>query len=75
MQASASVIEAPTRSVIEVYRPGDDEPFMGGRQVEYFRRKLLAWKDELLRESRETVALLQHVTAPLNCAPAIASAS
>ncbi len=62
MQAFASVIEAPTRPVPEVYRPSDDEPFMNPRQVEYFRRKLLAWKDDLLRESRETVVLLQSVT-------------
>ena len=62
MQAFASVIEAPTLAVPEVYRPSDDEPFMNPRQVEYFRRKLLTWKDDLLRESRETVILLQAVT-------------
>ncbi|MFZ4531947.1 MAG: RNA polymerase-binding protein DksA [Alsobacter sp.] len=42
------------------YRPGDDEPFMNERQREYFRRKLLAWKDDILRESRETLAALQN---------------
>ena len=62
MQAFASVIEAPTRLGPEVYRPADDEPFMNPRQVEYFRRKLLSWKEDLLRESRETVVLLQSVT-------------
>jgi len=35
---------------------------MSERQLEYFRKKLLAWKDEILRESRETVALLQKET-------------
>jgi DnaK suppressor protein len=44
------------------YRPKDDEPFMNERQLEYFRRKLQAWKDEILRESRETVAHLQAET-------------
>jgi DnaK suppressor protein len=44
------------------YRPRDDEPFMNERQLEYFRRKLQAWKDEILRESRETVAHLQAET-------------
>ena len=44
----------------KVYRPSDDEPFMNERQREYFRRKLLAWKDEILRESRETLAALQN---------------
>lgn len=44
------------------YRPSADEPFMNERQLEYFRRKLLAWKEEILRESRETVAVLQTET-------------
>lgn len=44
------------------YRPREDEPFMNERQLEYFRRKLLTWKDEILRESRETVAHLQAET-------------
>ncbi|NBU26644.1 MAG: RNA polymerase-binding protein DksA [Caulobacteraceae bacterium] len=44
------------------YRPSEDEPFMSERQLEYFRKKLLAWKDEILRESRETVAVLQKET-------------
>jgi DnaK suppressor protein len=37
----------------------DDEPFMNERQVEYFRLKLLAWKDEILKESKETIGHLQ----------------
>ncbi len=41
------------------YRPGGDEPFMGRRQTAYFRRKLLAWKDSILIEARETLAQLQ----------------
>ena len=41
------------------YRPSEDEPFMNDRQRDYFRRKLLHWKDEILRESRETLAALQ----------------
>jgi DnaK suppressor protein len=49
-------------SVAEVieYRPTDDEPFMNPRQREYFRGKLLAWKDDILRESRETLENLQE---------------
>jgi DnaK suppressor protein len=43
----------------ENYRPSEGEPFMNERQREYFRRKLLAWKDELLKESRETLVILQ----------------
>jgi len=41
------------------YKPSDDDPFMNERQREYFRRKLLQWKDEILRESRETLNALQ----------------
>jgi DnaK suppressor protein len=41
------------------YRPSDDEPFMNERQKDYFRRKLMDWKEGILRESRETLAALQ----------------
>ena len=44
------------------YRPSDDEPFMNERQLEYFRQKLLDWKEDILRESRETVTHLQKET-------------
>jgi DnaK suppressor protein len=42
------------------YRPSADEPFMNPRQREYFRQKLERWKDEILRESRETLENLQE---------------
>tara|TARA_A100001037_G_C15144143_1_gene635401 strand:+ start:1644 stop:2060 length:417 start_codon:yes stop_codon:yes gene_type:complete len=42
------------------YKPSDDEPFMNARQREYFRRKLLSWKDELVRESTQTLQHLQE---------------
>src|SRR3954465_13985343 len=42
------------------YRPHDKEDFMNPMQQEYFRQKLLAWKDELLRESGETLNHLQE---------------
>jgi DnaK suppressor protein len=37
------------------YRPSDDEPFMNERQREYFRRRLIQWKEEIIRESKETL--------------------
>ena len=46
----------------EDYTPAEDEPFMNDRQVEYFRRKLIAWKNDLLIESRETIEGLQDGT-------------
>ncbi|KKB10549.1 molecular chaperone DnaK [Devosia geojensis] len=42
------------------YRPTEDEPFMNPRQREYFRKKLETWKEEILRESRETLENLQE---------------
>jgi DnaK suppressor protein len=41
------------------YRPAEDEPFMNERQMEYFRRKLVVWKQELMDQSAETVEALQ----------------
>jgi DnaK suppressor protein len=45
-----------------LYRPTEDEPFMNDRQLKYFRQKLLAWKAEICRESRETLSHLQTET-------------
>lgn len=42
------------------YRPSEDEAFMGEKQREYFRRKLLQWRSDLLRESGETLMHLQE---------------
>jgi DnaK suppressor protein len=44
------------------YRPADDEPFMNDLQVEYFRRKLNNWKDELQAGTRDTIEALQDGT-------------
>ncbi len=42
------------------YRPDDSEVFMSAKQLEYFRNKLLAWKDAILRESADTLVTLQN---------------
>lgn len=47
------------------YRPSDDEPFMNDRQLAYFRKKLEDWKEDLLRESRDTLQNLQDETLNL----------
>ena len=44
------------------YTPAEDEPFMNERQVEYFRRKLLDWKNDLMSDSKETIEGLQDGT-------------
>ena len=46
----------------EDYKPAEDEPFMNERQLEYFRRKLLAWKAEILDDSKSTIEHLQDGT-------------
>ncbi|HAD25292.1 MAG TPA: RNA polymerase-binding protein DksA [Alphaproteobacteria bacterium] len=45
------------------YRPSESEPFMNARQKEYFRRKLLNWKNEILQENKETLKHLQSDTS------------
>ena len=42
------------------YRPTDKEPFMNERQREYFRGKLLAWREDILKEAKETLQHLQE---------------
>jgi DnaK suppressor protein len=42
------------------YRPSANEEFMNNEQLAYFRSKLLGWKDEILKESRETMAALAN---------------
>jgi DnaK suppressor protein len=43
----------------KTYRPTEKEPFMNERQREYFRGKLLTWKEDILREARATLVQLQ----------------
>ena len=42
------------------YKPSAHEEYMGPLQLEYFRRKLVDWKNELLGESEETLQQLQE---------------
>lgn len=48
-----------TTTMEDGYKPSEDEAFMNERQRDYFRRKLLSWKEEILRESRDTLTALQ----------------
>ena len=72
------------------YRPSEDEEFMNERQLEYFKQKLINWKEDILRESGETLKHLQtrrkiiptlptgprrRPIALLNCAPVTGNAS
>jgi len=42
------------------YLPSEDEKYMSPKQLEYFRQKLLAWRDDLLKESQETINNLKE---------------
>jgi DnaK suppressor protein len=42
------------------YRPSEDEPYMNETQREYFRRKLMSWREEILRGSNETLRQLKE---------------
>src|ERR1700739_4984434 len=44
---------------VKSYRPTDKELFMNERQRDYFRQKLLAWKEDILKEAKETLQHLQ----------------
>ncbi|MDE0760433.1 MAG: RNA polymerase-binding protein DksA [Planktomarina sp.] len=44
------------------YHPSDDETFMNEKQVEYFRKKLLLWKGDLMSDSKDTIESLQDST-------------
>jgi DnaK suppressor protein len=47
----------------EGYRPSENEPFMNERQKVYFRNKLVAWKEEIIRQNRETLHILHEDSA------------
>ena len=47
------------------YNPSADEPFMNEQQLEFFRNKLEAWKDDILAGSKSTINNLQTGTSSL----------
>lgn len=42
------------------YKPSENEPFMNERQRKYFHCKLVNWREEILRSTRETLHHLQN---------------
>ncbi|MBY0354899.1 MAG: RNA polymerase-binding protein DksA [Rickettsiales bacterium] len=42
------------------YKPTDKDEYMNAKQLEYFRQKLVAWRDELMQDSRETIENLKE---------------
>jgi DnaK suppressor protein len=55
-----SEMTSKTSKLPKAYVPSKGEEYMCPEQVEYFRQKLLHWRDELVEESRETISNLQH---------------
>src|SRR5262249_27868475 len=43
----------------KLYRPSDKEPFMNDRQRDYFRDRLMTWREDILREAKDTLQHLQ----------------
>jgi RNA polymerase-binding transcription factor len=56
--SSAQIVALP-----EGYRPTENEPFMNERQKIFFRNKLIDWKEEIVRQNRETLHLLHEDSA------------
>jgi len=56
--AAAGIIVLP-----EGYRPSENEPFMNEQHKAYFRNKLVAWKEEIVRQNRETLQVLHEDSA------------
>lgn len=57
-EAGASGASLPTG-----YHPSEGEPFMNERQRAYFRNKLIAWKEDIIRLNRETLQGLTEDSA------------
>ena len=45
------------------YVPSDDEDFMNAKQKAYFRAKLIEWRNDILKEARETLDHLAEESA------------
>ena len=50
----------PKIKISSKYRPSEKERFMNAKQREFFRRRLLGWRDELVRDAKGTIQNLQE---------------
>lgn len=60
---TSSIVVGDASIIADDYRPSEAEPFMNGQQKAYFKRKLQAWREEILRQTRETLEGLTVETA------------
>lgn len=59
MANGLAMLDSDPVELPEGYRPSAEEAFMNPLQREYFRRKLIGWREEILRDARETLEMLQ----------------
>lgn len=50
----------PLTNIKDNYTPSEKDEYMCDKHLEYYRRKLLSWRSELLAESRETMDNLKE---------------
>lgn len=62
-EAVASPAKPASEGLRADYHPSDDEPFMNDRQRAYFRKKLSTWRDDIIQQTRETLAGLHDDTS------------
>jgi DnaK suppressor protein len=60
--AKTSGIDLGSIKLSDSYRPSDDEPFMSPKHRAYFRQKLIKWKDDIIKETQETLQVLHDDT-------------
>lgn len=58
-QDQTGEISIPDFDLDQSYIPGDDEPFMNERQLRYFEKQLVEWKNSILAEAQGTLNQLQ----------------
>src|SRR4051812_23336714 len=56
---AANGLAAGAKDKNKIYRPTEKEPFMNERQKEYFRQKLAIWREDILKEAKDTLQHLQ----------------
>lgn len=44
----------------KAYKPTEKEEYMNAQQLDYFRQKLVKWREELIAESQETINNLKE---------------
>jgi DnaK suppressor protein len=49
-----------TAKLSKTYQPTESEKYMNPKQLDYFRQKLVTWREELLAESQETINNLKE---------------